>query len=148
MFTLTLGLFNHSKQHALSVDVESYDLSDWLESQAEEMTLECVEIDSTAFDTVKSMSDLVKLVGWLEDRSNIDLDQVSDYLDFFRLADLHLYDDMHTGCDDFSEYAQNMADDLMSCEKDSILKRYFDYDAFKRDLSFDYSVGKYVWRNR
>lgn len=146
-FTLTLGLFNHSKQTALSIDVESFDLSEWLESQQDEITLECLEIDCQAFPTIKSIDSLVTLIEWLEGQSYIDLDQVSDYLDLFNVADLHLYDDAHTGCDDFSEYAQSMADDLMSCEKDSILKRYFDYDAFEHDLSFDYAVGRYVWRN-
>lgn len=146
-FTLTLGLFNHTKQLALSVDVESFDLPEWLESQTEELTLECLEIDTQAFPSIKSFDGLLTLVDWLDSQSYIDLDQVSDFLDLFNVADLHLYDDMHTGCDDFSEYAQSMADDLLSCEKDSILKRYFDYDAFERDLSFDFSIGRYVWRS-
>jgi len=147
MYTLTLGLFNHSKQTALSIDVESCDFSGWLESQTDEMTLECLEIDTQAFPTIKSFDSLVTLVDWLDNQSYIDLDQVSDYLDLFSLSDLDSYDDMHTGCNDFSEYAQSMADDLLSCEKDSILKRYFDYDRFEHDLSFDYAIGRYVWRN-
>lgn len=146
-FTLTLGLFSHSKQHALSVDVESFDLPEWLESQADELTLECLEVDSQSFPSVKCFDDLVVLIDWLDSQSYINLDQVSDFLDLFSLSDLSLYDDAHTGCDDFSEYAQDMADDLLSCEKDSLLKRYFDYDAFERDLSFDYAIGRYVWHS-
>lgn len=144
-FTLALGLFNHSKQTVLSVDVESFDLPEWLESQADELTLECVEIDCQAFLTIKCFDQLAVLVEWLDCQSYIDLDQVSDFLDLFSLSDLSLYGVAHTGCGDFSEYAQEMADDLLSCEKDSILKRYFDYDAFERDLSFDYAIGRYVW---
>lgn len=146
-FTLTLGLFNHTKQLALSADVESCDLSEWLENQTDEMTLECLEVDTQAFPTIACFDSLATLVEWLDCQSYIDLDQVADFLDLFSLADLESYDDAHTGSDDFSEYAQSQADDLLSCEKDSVLKRYFDYDAFERDLSFDYTVGRYVWRN-
>ena len=147
MHTLSLGLFSHSKQHALSVTVESSDLSDWLESQQAEMELECLEIDSEAFPTIKCFDDLLTLVEWLHNQQHIELDQVSDYLNLFSLSDLHLYDDMHTGCNDFSEYSQCIADDLLSCEAGDLLKRYFDYDAFERDLSYDFSLGRYVWRN-
>lgn len=147
-FTLTLGLFNHTTQQALSIDVESYDLSEWLEPQADELTLECLEIDAQAFPTIKCFDDLVTLVDWLDNQAHIDLDQVSDFLELFNLSDLDHYDDAHTGCDDFSEYAQEMADEMMSCGTDSdFAKRYFDYDAFERDLSFDYNIGRYVWRN-
>lgn len=146
-FTLTLGLFNHSKQTALSIDVESYDLAEWLESQSDELTLECLEIDTQAFPSIKSFDGLVTLVDWLENQSYIDLDQVSDYLDIFRLEDLHLYDDMHTGCNDFSEYAQDLADDCLLHSVPDDVKLYFDYDRFEHDLSFDYSIGRYVWRS-
>ena len=147
MFTLTLGLFNHSKQHALSVDVESCDLSEWLESQSDEMTLECVEIDTQAFPTIKSIDSLATLVDWLDCQSYINLDQISDYLDLFNVADLHLYDDAHTGCDDFSAYAQDLADECLLHSVPDNVKIYFDYDRFEHDLSFDYSIGRYVWRN-
>lgn len=146
-FTLNLGLFNRSKQTVQSVDVESSDLPEWLESQTDEMTLECVEIDLQAFPSVKSFCDLLSLVDWLDNQSYIDLDQVADYLDLFNLSDLHWYDDKHTGCSDFSEYSQSLADDLLSCEKNSLMEKYFDYDAFEHDLSFDYTIGRYVWRN-
>lgn len=146
-FTLTLGLFNHSKQTALSVDVESFDLPEWLETQADEITLECLEIDTQAFPSVKCFDSLVTLVDWLECQSYIDLDQVSDYLDMFRLEDLDGYDDAHTGCDDFSEYAQSLADDCLLHSVPDDVKSYFDYDRFEHDLSFDYSIGRYVWRN-
>mgnify|MGYP003441843112 CR=1 FL=1 len=146
-FTLTLGMFNHTKQLALSVDVESYDFAEWLESQADELTLECLEIDAQAFPTIKSIDSLVTLVDWLDNQSYINLDQVSDYLDWFNLSDLHLYDDMHTGCDDFSEYAQSLADECLLHSVPDDVKRYFDYDRFENDLSFDYSIGRYVWRN-
>lgn len=146
-FTLTLGLFNHSKQSALSVDVESYDFAEWLGSQYDEMSLECLEIDTQAFPTIKCFDDLSTLADWLENQSYIDLDQVADYLDLFNVADLHLYDDAHTGADDFSEYAQDMADDCLLHSVPDDVKRYFNYDAFEHDLSFDYSIGRYVWRN-
>ena len=146
-FTLTLGLFNHSKQAALSIDVESFDLSEWLESQSDEITLECLEIDTQAFPTIKGFDSLVTLVDWLDSQSYIDLDQLSDYLDFFRLDDLHLYDDAHTGSDDFSEYAQNLADECLLYNVPDDVMRYFDYDRFEHDLSFDYAIGRYVWRN-
>jgi hypothetical protein len=146
-FTLTLGMFNHTKQSALSVDVESYDFAEWLESQADELTLECLEIDSQAFPTIKRFDDLSTLIDWLDNQSFVDLDQVSDFLDLFNLSDLDKYDDICTGCDDFSEYAQSLADECLLHSVPDSVKRYFDYDAFKRDLSFDYATGRYVWRN-
>lgn len=146
-FTLTLALFNHSKQAALSVNIESYDFSEWLESQADEMTLECLEIDAHAFPTIKCFDNLATLVDWLDNQSYIDLDQVSDYLDLFSLSDLDSYDDCHTGCNDFSEYAQDLADECLLHSVSDDVKRYFDYDRFEHDLSFDYAIGRYVWRS-
>lgn len=146
-FTLTLGLFNHSKQTALSIDVESCNLSDWLESQHDEMTLECVEIDAQAFSSINCFDDLIALVDWLDSQDFIDLDQVSDFLSLFSLSDLDSYDDYHTGCNDFSEYAQEIADDCLLHSVPDDIKCYFDYAAFERDLSFDYTIGRYVWRN-
>ena len=146
-FTLALGLFNHSKQHALSVAVKSYDLLEWVDSQQDEMTLECVEIDAQAFPTIKCFGDLIALVDWLDNQSYIDLDQVSDYLDLFNLSDLHWYDDKHTGSNDFSEYAAQLADDCLLCNVPDDVKNYFDYASFEHDLSFDYTIGRYVWRD-
>lgn len=147
VYTLTLGLFNHSKQHALSIDVESSDLSEWLDSQAKMVALECLEIDMQAFPTIKCFDDLIALVEWLDNQSYIDLDQVSDYLDLFNLSDLHGYDDKHTGCSDFSEYAAQLADECFLYDVPDTVKQYFDYDAFEHDLSFDYTIGRYVWRD-
>lgn len=145
-FTLTIGLFNHARQYPLSVGVESCNLSEWLESQHDEMTLECVEIDTQAFETIKCFDQLVVLINWLESQDYIDLDQVSDFLSLFSLADLHLYDDYHTGCSDFSEYAQSLADECLLHSVSDDIKCYFDYDRFERDLAYDYSIGRYVWR--
>ena len=146
-FTLKMGLFNHSQQTALSVDLESSDLSEYLESQTDELTIECLEIELQAFSTIKCFDDLLSLVDWLDNQSYIDLDQVSDYLDLFNLSDLHWYDEKHTGCSDFSEYAAQLADDCLLCNVSDDVKQYFDYDAFEHDLSFDYTIGRYVWRD-
>ena len=146
-FTLALGLFNHSKQTALSVTVETYDLPEFLESQTDELTIECLEINMQAFPTIKSFNDLLNLVDWLDNQSYIDLDQIADYLDLFNLSDLHWYDDKHTGCSDFSDYAQNIADECLLHSVPETVKQYFDYDALEHDLSFDYSIGRYVWRD-
>ena len=146
-FTLKMGLFNHSQQTALSVDLESYDLSEWLESQTGEMTLECVEIDAQAFSTIKCFDDLLALVDWLDNQSHINLDQVSDYLELFNLSDMHWYDDKHTGCDDFSEYAAEIADECLLYNVSDDVKHYFDYGAFEHDLRFEYTIGRYVWRD-
>ncbi len=44
----------------------------------------------------------------------------------------------------FNEYAEQFADDCVLCEylDDSTVVRYFDYDAFARDLAMDYHVMK------
>ena len=147
MFTLKMGMFNHSQQTALSVDVESCDLSEWIESQQDEMVLECVEIELQAFSTIRCFDDLLSLVKWLDNQSHVDLDQVADYLDLFNLSDLTWFDDKHTGCSDFSEYAANLADECLLYNVSDDVRNYFDYDAFEHDLSFDYSIGRYVWRD-
>ena len=146
-FTLKIGMFNHSQQTAQSFGIESYDLSEYLESQTDEITLECVEIDAQAFSTIRCFDDLLSLVEWLENQSYIDLDQVSDYLDLFNLSDLHWFDDKHTGCSDFSEYAADLADDCLLCNVSDDVKNYFDYASWERDLSYDYTIGRYVWRD-
>ena len=146
-FMLKTGVFNHSKQMALSVDVESSYLLEWVDSQQDEMTIECLEIDTQSFSTIKCFDDLIALVDWLDNQSYIDLDQIADYLDLFSLSDLHWYDDKHTGCNDFSEYAAQLADDCLLYTVADDVRRYFDYDAFERDLAFDYSIGRYVWRD-
>ena len=51
----------------------------------------------------------------------------------------------------FLEYASEVADETMVYELDEHVKRYFDYDSYARDLSFDYytaddAFGVHIFR--
>lgn len=51
----------------------------------------------------------------------------------------------------FDDYADELADEMMAChgQTDSIIARYFDYAAWRRDLAYDYNVtSNYVFDTR
>lgn len=71
------------------------------------------------------------------------------------LPDVSEFEDAYAGeWGDFRTYAENLADDI--CLPDGVpepLARYFDWDAWTRDLSFDFNVepapqgGVYIFRS-
>lgn len=145
---LVIGLFNHTQQRAESVDIDASDVQQWLDGLQDEYTLECCELEGESV-AVKNLGDLCTLVQWIEENSNEAPEAIADFLDCFCVHDLDHYHDAFTGCDDFSEYATEFANDCILCDidRDHPAKRYFDYDAFERDLAYDFTVGIFVWRN-
>ena len=81
------------------------------------------------------------------------LEKVNGFLENWRVEDLeHLEDAFYGEYSDFSEFAQDLAENCIEGLNDnSTLARYFDYEAWERDLSYDYheSAGTgsniFVW---
>jgi len=68
-------------------------------------------------------------------------DVVNGFLGNWSLEDLdHICDAYYGKYDSFSEFAQQYAEDTIEglSANDSTLARYFDWQAFERDLSYDY----------
>jgi len=68
-------------------------------------------------------------------------DVVKGFLENWSLEDLdHICDAYYGKYDSFSEFAQQYAEDTIEglSANDSTLARYFDWEAFERDLSYDY----------
>lgn len=81
-----------------------------------------------------------------EDHDSIDPDDLKAILSDFQgpaEASEALRDNFCGIFDTFREYADDFADEQLACEghkQDSIAARYFDYEAFARDLAFDMRV--------
>ena len=145
---LVIGLFNHTRQRAEVANIGVLDVQEWIDNMQDEYTLECVELEGNSV-AVKNLGELCTLVQWLEDNSRSCAAAVADFIDCFSVHDLDSYSDSYTGWTDFSEYATEFADDCILCDidRDHPAKRYFDYDAFERDLAYDFTIGIFVWRN-
>ena len=81
---------------------------------------------------------------------------VTGYIEIFGEGYLDNFDDYYIGCyDSFDEFAEQDADDMIACysgEGVEWLSRYFDYEAYSRDLSYDHAHwdgerGCHVFRN-
>jgi len=145
---LTIGLFNHTQQRAESISVNVSDVQEWIDNMQAEYTLECCELESESIG-VKNFGELCKLVQWLEDNPYENTNAVADFIRCFSVHDLNSYHDAFTGCDDFSKYATEYADDCILCDLDQNhpARNYFDYESFENDLQYEYNVGVFVWRN-
>jgi len=145
---LAIGLFNHNQQRAESISIDVSDVQEWIDNMQAEYTIECCELESESV-RIKNFGELCKLVQWLEDNPHENAEAIADFIGCFSVHDLNSYHDAFTGCIDFSEYAAEYADDCVLCDIDENhpARRYFDYDAFERDLQHDHTVGVFVWRN-
>lgn len=145
---LVIGLFNHTRQRAEVANIGVLDVQEWIDNMQDEVTLECVNLEGEAV-RIKNLGDLCTLVQWLEENPREAPEAIADFLDCFCVHDLDSYHDSYTGSADFSAYATEVANDciLYDIDRDHPVKRYFDYDAFERDLAYDYYVGRYVWRS-
>ncbi len=67
-------------------------------------------------------------------------DIVHGFLENWSIEDLdHIGDAYYGHYDDFSSFAENLAHDTIEgLNEDTTLSRYFDYDAFERDLKHDF----------
>lgn len=76
-------------------------------------------------------------------------DKIDDFLEYFIIEELDSLEDSYQGqYQDFSAFAQEMAEMCIEGFNDnSTLARYFDYEAWERDLSYEYNIGSngHVW---
>lgn len=145
---LVIGLFNHTQQRAESIDIDVSNVQEWIDNMQAEYTLECVELEGESI-SVKTFGELCTLVQWIEDNPYEKAEAIADFVNCFSVRNLDSYSDSYTGCTDFSEYATEYVEDCILCgiDQNHPARSYFDYDAFERDLAYDYTVGIFVWRN-
>ena len=145
---LVLGLFNHTQQRAESINIDVSNVQEWIDNMQDEYTLECVELEGNSV-VVKNLGELCTLVQWLEDNPNEAPAAIADFVNCFSVRELDSYSDSYTGCTCFSEYAAQYIDDciLDGIDQNHPARAYFDYDAFERDLEYDFTIGIFVWRN-
>ena len=76
-------------------------------------------------------------------------DKIDDFLEYYQIEDLDSLEDSYQGhYQDFSEFAQEMAEMCIEGFNDnSTLARYFDFESWERDLSYEYNIGSHghVW---
>lgn len=93
-----------------------------------------------------ALSDVAAYVELVEDHSEIDEGDLKAIMDDFKtVADASeaLADKFAGIYDTFRDYADEVADETLAAhdiKDDSPLARYFDYEAFARDLAFDMNV--------
>ena len=150
-----IGCFNHTQQCAINLYIDDADELDELLSaicKADlELTIECLEIDDTNFDTIRYFSELSNcLESVLEKIDQYDSDQVADFINLFGVNQLEQFVDAHTGIrkSDFKDFAIEQAGEWLDSENvPDTIQAYFDYDAYQRDIEHDYVIGEYVWIN-
>lgn len=93
-----------------------------------------------------SLDDVAAYIALVEEHSHIDADDLKAIMADFQSVDEAaeaLRDSFCGTYDTFREYADEAADESLAAhgiKDDSILSRYFDYEAFARDLAFDMRV--------
>ena len=145
---LVIGLFNHTRQRAEVVNIDVSGVQELIENMQDEYALECVELEGESV-RIKNFGELCTLVQWIEDNPRSCAAAVADFIGCFSVHDLDEYHNAFTGCTDFSKYATECADDCILCDIDQNhpARAYFNYDAFERDLAYDFTVGIFVWHN-
>lgn len=112
--------------------------------------------DYDNFPNLGEYPDLDKIIEVQEAINEHDIDKVNGFLELWSIEDLDHIDDAFYGeYASFSEFAQNFADDTIEGLSDgnSTLARYFDYDAFERDLNYDFNEtdasggNVYIWNS-
>lgn len=84
-----------------------------------------------------NLADICKLAGAYEEHG---LEKVNGFLENWSVEDLEHIEDAYYGeYSDFSEFAQDLAESCIEgLNDDSTLARYFNWEAWERDLSYDY----------
>lgn len=110
--------------------------------KAEEYAIHDYEDMPRAFGEYASLSDLMEYVELASDKYEGETFQAAfDYYGNIKDAQGATADCVAV-CDSFRDYADNLADELLHDAPES-LKRYFDYEAFARDLEHDYTVVEF-----
>jgi antirestriction protein len=84
---------------------------------------------------------------FVECGENVSYDAVDAFIAEFGLTELDHFEDAYNGewsC--FQSFAENFFDDIYGHEIPDYLQCYIDYDAFAKDLAYDYVMnGNYVF---
>lgn len=110
---------------------------------AEEFAIHDYDGLPSSFGEYPGLETIAEFVELCEEFDHIDSDDMAKIIaDFSDLAEARsaLNDDFCGIYDCFRDYADEAADEMLAChdaKADSILVRYFDYDAFARDLNMD-----------
>ena len=85
--------------------------------------------------------DLDKLCEYVQLTQDYSINEVGAFISCFSVNDLDNFTNAYIGVyESFDEFANQEADcHLDAIEGQDFLKRYFDYDSWSRDLSYDYS---------
>ena len=100
--------------------------------------------DYNSFPNLGEYPDLDKLIQVQEAIDEHGQYVVNAFLENWSVEDLDHIEDAYYGTyDSFSEFAQQLAEDIIEgLNGDSTLARYFDWEAWERDLSYDYHEGE------
>ena len=100
--------------------------------------------DYDSFPNLGEYPDLDKLIQVQEAIDEHGKYVVNAFLENWSVEDLDHIDDAYYGTyDSFSEFAQQLAEDTIEgLNGDTTLARYFDWEAWERDLSYDYHEGE------
>jgi antirestriction protein len=110
--------------------------------------------DYDNFPNLGEYPDLDKIIEVQEAINEHDIDKVNGFLELWSIDDLSHIDDAFYGeYGSFKEFAETFADETIEGLSDgnSTLARYFDYDAFERDLNYDFNEtdasggNVYIW---
>ena len=94
-----------------------------------------------SFGEYEDLESLVNFANAVEEHG---IDKVNAYLQFADIENLENIDDCYHGCwDSWDDFANEMADEQIACHtsqnKNEFLERYFDYEMYARDLSYDFN---------
>lgn len=110
---------------------------------AEEWAMHDSEDLPSCFGEYPGLQAVADYVEFLEDHDDHDEDDLraifEDYRDASE-ADNAMRNDLLSICESFRDYADDVADDILSECSNETAKQYFDFAAFARDLQHDYRV--------
>ncbi|WP_079211899.1 antirestriction protein ArdA [Brucella pituitosa] len=110
---------------------------------AEEWAMHDSEDLPSYFGEYPGLQAIADYVEFLEDHDEHDEDDLRAIFEEFRdpsEADNAMRNDFLSICERFRDYADDVADDILSECNSETAKQYFDFEAFARDLQHDYRV--------
>ena len=109
---------------------------------AEEWAIHDYDDMPTTFGEYTSLQTIADFVELTETYDWLDYDAIKALVDYTDDAADMLEDNLVGHFETFKDYAYELADEMMSARDctDDFLKRYFNYEAWARDLEMDYTV--------
>lgn len=84
---------------------------------------------------------------YVECGESVNYDAVDAFIAEFGITELDNFEDAYNGeWSSFQSFAQSFFDEIYGCQIPEHLQCYIDYDAFAKDLAYDYTMnGDYVF---